>query len=48
MKIRWTPAAATDLEQIDLFLKETYPYLHDATMRTVYSAESIPAQGTQR
>jgi toxin ParE1/3/4 len=38
MRIRWTPAAAADLESISQYLKEHHPRYHDPTMRMLYGA----------
>ncbi len=37
MEIRWTPTAASDLEQISNYLKEHHPRYRQATMRKLYS-----------
>jgi toxin ParE1/3/4 len=36
MRIRWTPAAAADLQQISDYLKEHHPNYRQKTMRTLY------------
>jgi toxin ParE1/3/4 len=36
MLIRWTPAAAADLQGISEFLKEHHPRYRDPTMRRLY------------
>lgn len=36
MRIRWTPAAAADLQHISDYLKEHYPHYRQATMRKLY------------
>jgi addiction module RelE/StbE family toxin len=36
MRIRWTPAAAADLEQINEYLKKHYPQYRQPTMRKLY------------
>jgi plasmid stabilization system protein ParE len=36
MRIRWTPAAAADLQRISDYLKEHYPQYRDPTMRKLY------------
>jgi len=36
--IRWTPAAAADLQQISDYLKRHYPRYRQPTMRKLYSA----------
>jgi plasmid stabilization system protein ParE len=35
MRIRWTPAAASDLRRISDDLKEHYPHYRQPTMQTV-------------
>jgi toxin ParE1/3/4 len=36
MRIRWTPAAAADLQQINDYLKEHHPHYRHATIRKMY------------
>jgi toxin ParE1/3/4 len=37
MRIRWTPAAAADLQSIsDDYLKENHPHYRESTMRKLY------------
>jgi toxin ParE1/3/4 len=36
MRIRWTPAAAADLQSISEYLKEHHPRYLEATMRKLY------------
>ena len=36
MRIRWTPPAVTDLQQISDYLKEGKPHYRQATMRKIY------------
>jgi plasmid stabilization system protein ParE len=36
MRIRWTPAAAADLQSISDYLKEHHPRYRDPTMRKLY------------
>src|ERR1700690_1417923 len=36
MRIRWTPAAAADLESISDYLKEHHPHYRERTMRKLY------------
>ena len=36
MRIRWTPAAAADLQGISDFLREHHPQYHEKTMRKLY------------
>jgi addiction module RelE/StbE family toxin len=38
MRIRWTPAAAADLQSISDYLKEHHPRYSDPTMRKLYGA----------
>jgi plasmid stabilization system protein ParE len=38
MRIRWTPAAAADLQRISDYLRENHPHYRDATIRKVYAA----------
>ena len=38
MLIRWTPAAAEDLQRISDYLKEHHPHYRQATIRKVYAA----------
>jgi toxin ParE1/3/4 len=38
MRIRWTPAAAADLQQISNYLKDHHPHYRQPTMRKVYAA----------
>ena len=37
-RIRWTPAAATDLQKISDYLNEHHPHYRESTMRRLYSA----------
>ncbi|MBV9507024.1 MAG: type II toxin-antitoxin system RelE/ParE family toxin [Acidobacteriia bacterium] len=36
MRIRWTPAAAADLQHISDYLKEHHPHYRQPTMRKLY------------
>jgi len=36
MRIRWTPAAAADLEHISAYLKGHYPRYREPTLRKLY------------
>lgn len=36
MRIRWTPAAAADLQRINDYLKEHHPHYRQPTMRRLY------------
>ena len=38
MRIRWTPAAAADLQHFSDYLKEHHPRYRHPTMRKVYAA----------
>ena len=38
MRIRWTPAAAADLEQINSYLTERLPNLRRSTMLRIYDS----------
>jgi toxin ParE1/3/4 len=38
MRIRWTPAAAADLQVISDYLKEHHPHYRQPTMRKLYDA----------
>jgi addiction module RelE/StbE family toxin len=38
MRIRWTPAAAADLQSISDYLKAHYPQYRSATIRKLYGA----------
>jgi toxin ParE1/3/4 len=38
MRIRWTPAAAVDLQRINDYLKDHHPHYREATIRKVYAA----------
>ena len=40
MRVRWTPAAAADLEYISQYLKERHPHYRQRTMRKLYEAIS--------
>ncbi len=37
MRIRWTPAAAADLQNISDYLKDHHPRYRDPTMRKLYA-----------
>jgi toxin ParE1/3/4 len=49
MRIRWTPAAAADLQNISDYLKEHHPHYRQATMRKLYetvrSLKQLPHRG---
>ena len=36
MRIRWTPAAAADVQNISDYLKEHHPHYRQSTMRKLY------------
>jgi len=38
MRIRWTPAAAADLQQISDYLSQHHPHYRQPTLRKVYAA----------
>jgi len=38
MRIRWTPVAASDLDQIRAYLTERYPDLAEPTVAKLYAA----------
>ncbi len=38
MRIRWTPAAAADLQNLSDYLKDHHPHYRQPTMRKVYAA----------
>jgi toxin ParE1/3/4 len=38
MRIRWTPAAAADLQHISNYLKDHHPQYRQPTMRKLYAA----------
>ena len=48
MRIRWTPAAAADLEQINSYLKQRHPDYRQPTMRRVYEAVRSLKEWPQR
>jgi len=49
MRVRWTPAAASDFEQISDYLKQHHPRYRHSTVRKLFSAiESLrksPSRG---
>jgi toxin ParE1/3/4 len=49
MRIRWTPAAAADLQQINDYLKQHHPHCRQLTMRKLYdtsrSLKDWPGRG---
>ena len=38
MRVRWTPAAAADLERIGIYLKDRYPHYRQPTMLKLHEA----------
>jgi len=38
MRIRWTPAAAADLQQVNEYLKDHHPHYQEPTLRKMYTA----------
>jgi toxin ParE1/3/4 len=49
MRIRWTPAAAADMQQISDYLREHHPHYRQRTMRKLYetiqSLKAWPQRG---
>jgi len=49
MPIRWTPAAASDLQSINDYLKDRHPHFREATIRKLYDAirslKELPHRG---
>ncbi len=49
MRIRWTPAAAEDLQRISDYLKDHHPHYRQPTMRKLYEAisslKAVPHRG---
>ena len=48
MRIRWTPAAAADLQHINDYLKEHHPRYRQPTMRKLYESVRALKQWPQR
>jgi toxin ParE1/3/4 len=48
MRIRWTPAAAADLQHINDYLREHHPRYRQPTMRKLYEAVGALKQSPQR
>jgi toxin ParE1/3/4 len=48
MRIRWTPAAAADLQRISDYLMEFHPHYRVPTMRKLYEAVRALKQWPQR
>jgi toxin ParE1/3/4 len=49
MRIRWTPAAAADLQHISDYLRDHHPHYRQPTMRKLYEAigslKAVPHRG---
>jgi plasmid stabilization system protein ParE len=49
MRVRWTPAAAADLQHISDYLKDHHPHYREPTMRKLYEAirtlKTLPYRG---
>jgi addiction module toxin, RelE/StbE family len=49
MRVRWTPSAAADLQQIGDYLKDHHPHYRQPTMRKLYEAirslKNLPYRG---
>jgi toxin ParE1/3/4 len=49
MHIRWTPAAAADLDHISTYLKDHHPHYRQPTIRKLYEAirslKTLPYRG---
>jgi toxin ParE1/3/4 len=49
MRIRWTPAAAADLQHISDYLKDRHPHYRQPTIRKIYEAirslKDLPYRG---
>jgi toxin ParE1/3/4 len=41
MRIRWTPAAAADLQRINDYLRDHHPHYQLATIRKIYAAVQL-------
>jgi len=48
MRIRWTPAAAADLQHINDYLREHHPRYRQPTVRKLYEAVRALKQSPQR
>ena len=48
MRIRWTPAAAADLQRISDYLKEHHPRYRDPSMRKLYETIRALKQWPER
>jgi plasmid stabilization system protein ParE len=49
MRIRWTPAATTDLQHISDYLKDHHPHYRQASLRKLYDTiralKQLPGRG---
>jgi toxin ParE1/3/4 len=48
MLVRWTPAAADDLEQVATYLKQHHPEYAQATVERLYAAAESLSEFTMR
>jgi addiction module RelE/StbE family toxin len=48
MRIRWTPAAARDLQQISDYLKDHHPQYREPTLRKMYASVQSLKERPQR
>ncbi len=48
MRIRWTPAAAADLQSISDYLKQHHPHYRHRTMRKLYDTICLLKQSPYR
>ena len=48
MLVRWTPAAADDLEQVAIYLKQHYPEYAQSTVERLYAAAESLSRFTMR
>ena len=48
MRIRWTPAAAADLQGINDYLRQNYPHYRQPTMRKLYETIRLLKQSPYR
>ncbi len=47
MRIRWTPAAVADLEQINSYLTERLPNLRRSTMLRIHQLHSVSSANAE-
>ena len=47
-RVRWTPAAATDLEELHEYLAENYPHLASSTITKLYDSICSSKDNPQR